>query len=178
MTLPVVFMVIFSIIELGFMFRDLSALRGIGEEAARAASISGDDLDADFHLLEVIDAAAAPLHDGAISRIVIYRALSPHDPVPPACLTGGQDAAPVECNSYQAADLARPSTDFGCDPVQNLDRFWCPDERIVIQSAANGGPPDYVGVYLELQRDLFTGMLGQSQTLSSTIVFRLEPRDI
>ncbi len=48
---------------------------------------------------------------------------------------------------------------------------------MVAQSAANGGPPDYIGVYLEFDRSMVTGFFGKEQTLTSTTIVRIEPRD-
>ncbi len=118
------------------------------------------------------------LPDGALTSIVIFRADGPSATVPAACLINSQDTATDRCNRYTAADLERPISDFGCDPLTAPDRWWCPTDRVVARTAANGGPPDYVGVHLELDRSLITGLFGGSQTLTVTRVARLEPRDL
>ncbi len=178
LTLPVILLAIFAIIEFGFMLRDFTSIRGTGQEAIRAAAISGDDFEADFHILEVITAAAAPMADDAITRIVVFRADSADALVPPSCLVGSQDTATVKCNTYLPADFTRPVEDFGCQTALNVDRFWCPSDRVVIQSVANGGPPDFIGIYIEVERQLLTGFFGGSQTLRRTNILPLEPRDV
>ncbi len=177
-TAPLVLFLVFGIIEMGLMLRDHVTLNAVGHDAARAAAIGGNDLGADHHVLEVILDSASALPDDALTRVVVFRADGPADTVPPACLVNSQDTVTDRCNLYTAADLARPISDFGCDPLTAPDRWWCPTDRVVARTAANGGPPDYVGVYLELDRSLITGLYGGSQTLTVTKVARLEPRDL
>ncbi len=174
---PLLFLMIFGIIEMSLMFRDRVALDGVGHDAARAAAISGNDQNADHHVLEVIADSASPMADDAITMIVIFRADGPSAPVPPACLTGSQDSID-QCNRYLPMQFDETLDSFGCDPLKNLDRFWCPSERVVTRDVSNGGPPDYIGVYIELERSMITGFFGDDQTLTSTTILRIEPRDL
>ena len=173
---PLVFLMIFMIIELGFMMRDYTALRGTVHEATRAATVMGNDVRADFHILEVVEDSGSPLPNGAIQQIVVFKADGPDDTVSPACLTSS--SAALGCNRYTAAAFALPQTDFGCRADQTLDKYWCPPDRVVVQAPANGGPPDYIGIYVEITRPLLSGLLGDSQTLSYSQVLRLEPSDV
>ncbi len=173
---PLVFLMIFMIIELGFMMRDYTALRGTVHEATRAATVMGNDVRADFHVLEVVEDSGSPLPDGAIQRIVVFEADGPDDTLPSACLNGSSTA--LACNRYTAAAFAVPQTDFGCRTDRTLDKYWCPADRVVAQAPSNGGPPDYIGVYVEITRPLFSGLLGDDQTLSYTQILRLEPSDV
>ncbi|MEZ5377590.1 MAG: TadE/TadG family type IV pilus assembly protein [Acidimicrobiales bacterium] len=176
-TAPLLFVMLFGIIELSLLFRDRVALDAVGFDAARAAAISGNDQDADFHVLEVIMDSASPIAEQDITKIVIFEADGPDDSVPPVCLTGSQDAA-EQCNRYMPGQFAEPLSDFGCRSDRNLDRFWCPYERVVTQSAANGGPPDYIGVHLEFKHTMVTGFFGGERTMSTTSILRIEPRDL
>ena len=87
MTAPIVFLLIFAIVEFGFMFRDYISLRGAAAESVRAAAIAGNDVSADFRILEVVQGTSGPLPDGAITRVVIFRADTAASTVPPSCLT-------------------------------------------------------------------------------------------
>lgn len=176
-TLPVFLLMVAMVMELGVMFRDYTALRGTALEAVRAAVIAGDDFDADHRILEVINDVASPLPPGAIQQVVIFKAADYDAEVPPSCLVASQKTATVQCNRYPATDLLTAIDKFGCDDVSDLDQSWCPSDRVVIQSPANGGPPDYVGVHLEIERPTVTGIIGSRQTLRATNVLRIEPRD-
>ena len=173
---PLVFLLIFMIIEFGFMMRDYTALRGTVHEGARAATVIGDNVTADFHILEVIEDSGAPLDDDAIQKVVVFRATGPDDEVDPGCLLGSSDA--LDCNLYLPASFAVDAIDFGCRVDRTLDKYWCPTDRVVIQTAANGGPPDFIGVYVEIERQLLSGFFGDTQTLTHTQILRLEPTDI
>lgn len=172
-SIPIVFLLIFAVIEFGFVFRDYVALTGSTNDAIRMASISGDDITADHRILQILSDAAAPLEDGSIRTVVIFEATGPGDSVPAACLAGSQSTLGAQCNTYSPADFARPLADFGCDAVENLDDAWCPSDREVTQANA-----DYIGIHVVIERDLFTGFFGDSRELSSTAVLRIEPRDL
>lgn len=173
LTIPLFFLVIFGIIEGGLLFRDRLTTTSAAHDAARAATVSGDELSADRHVLDVLLDSTAPLPDGSVERVVIFKASGPGEEVPAACLTGGVVGV---CNSYTGADMLVDDASFGCQGDKDLDRYWCPADRIVIQTAANGGPPDYIGVYLEISRTSLTGVLPVTE-LSTTKVLRIEPRD-
>lgn len=178
LTAPLVFLMIFGLVELSFMLKDHLTLRAVAQDATRTATVAGDDIDADFRILATAVETGATLPDGSITRIVVYRANSADAPVPPACLLSGQSSATVKCNSYVPLDFTRPESDFGCDPLLALDRSWCPADRVVVRSPASGGPPDYIGIHVVLERDLLTGMFGGTQTLEATYVLRVEPRNL
>ncbi len=176
-TAPLLFMLIFGVIEMSLMLRDRVALDAVGHDAVRAAAISGNNQDADHHILEVVMDSASPIAEENNDKIVIFRADGPSTPVPAACLVGSQDGT-EQCNRYIPLQYGEDLSKFGCKSDRNLDRFWCPSERVVAQSAATGGPPDYIGVYLEFERSMVTGFFGDSQTLRSTTILRIEPRDL
>jgi hypothetical protein len=170
-TLPVFLLVVFGIIEFGLIFRDNLTVANTTRDAARAGSVMGDDPTADQFLLEVVEASSGAMKAQQLNRIVVFKATGPGSPVPPACLAG-----PVSglCNVYTGAQLSTTGpSDFGCGPSA-LDRYWCPTDRVVNQE----GPPDYLGVYVEADRPMVTGVLGRSFTLDDTYVLRLEPTDL
>ncbi len=173
LTIPLFFLIVFGIIEGGLLFRDRLTTTSAAHDAARAATVSGDELSADRHVLDVMQDSSAPLPDGIIERIVVFKASGPGATVPTACLTGGVVGV---CNSYTEADLAVDAGSFGCQADKDLDRYWCPSDRNVIQSAANGGPPDYIGVHFVIRRSSVSGIIPITE-LSSTKVLRIEPRD-
>lgn len=175
-TAPLLFMLIFGVIEMSLMFRDRVALDAVGHDAVRAAAIGGNDQSADHHILEVVMDSASPIAIDQLEMVVVFRADGPNDVVPAACLIGSQDGA-EQCNRYLPAQYEEPLSEFGCRDDRNLDRFWCPSERVVVQSAANGGPPDYIGVHLEFDHPMVTGFFGSHRKMTSTAILRIEPRD-
>lgn len=168
-SIPVFFLLIFAIIEFGFVFRDYTTVNAASTEAARSLAITGDDLDADYQTLQAIKTAAVALPDGTIQTIVIYAATGPSDPVPTQCLTASVDDL---CNVYTGADLDRAEADFGCADASAPDSSYCPLVRDTSQSSAA-----FVGIHIVADRELMTGFFGDRRTLRSTDVVRVEPRD-
>lgn len=178
---PVFFMLIFGILEFGFLFKDRLTTDNAARVGARSASVAGAADEADFIILQSVAHGLNTMDPSQINRVIIYKADNPDDPVPPLCLTSGSQSGPVDyCNSYQPAAFAQEfyASDgtendyFGCVTATSADRFWCPGDRDVSLAAP---PPDYVGVYVETSHAFITGFFGDGKTLSQTAVVRLEP---
>ncbi len=109
--------------------------------------------------------------------------------MPTACKTGatGSTTSGSECNVYIGANLATAIAG-GIAPVawsnaqpasgSNPIAYYPSSARKVHRDAATGGPPDYVGVYVEVLHPWVTGLFGQNVTLSDTSVTQLEPQKV
>lgn len=179
---PVFFLLIFGIFEFGFLLRNALTVGNATSDAARTASVHGDSADADYLILRSLEHTLEPVGLDALDFVVIYRATGPEDTVPPECLVVSQGpAGSILCNRYTASDFFLPLNDPGtglptdtwqCNsPVASVDRYWCPSDR---ESAVNG-PPDFVGVYVQLNHDYLTGFIGDSRTLTDNKIVRIEP---
>lgn len=127
-TLPF-FLIIFGIIEIGFLFRNYLTIGNTAAEAARAASVNGNDEDADFQILRSAEHGIAAMGVESLDFIVVWRAVGPDDTVPSECRptsfggTGTQyhdtrarqtdpdlpivvDATDRECNVYLPGDFS------------------------------------------------------------------------
>jgi hypothetical protein len=145
------------------------------ETAARSGARTGSNLKnaalSDYNVLQAVKSGLADIPNAQIDRIVVFNANS-SGTVPPTCATG----TPVSgtgggaCNVYTVASLSLPSTSFGCGATAP-DRFWCPTNRAVVQSAGE----DYLGVWIEAHRSRITGFVPGITTIHATAVMRLEP---
>ena len=182
---PVFALLIFGILEFGLAFRDYLTVANASRDGARAASAFGDDLYADYNVIQVVRQSTKGFRPNEIQRLIIFNAqsvggsvTSPTHPAH-ACLTATV-GIPEVCNVYNAADLGRPKSDFGCKTTQNLDRFWCP----AAMNGQNGrevrasGPPDYIGVYVKTRHNFITGMFGPGMDLTDELTMRIEPQDL
>ncbi len=152
------FLLIFGVMEMGFLFRNYLTVSNTAAQAARAASVYGADRDADFQILRSADHGIGAMGLDDLEFVVVWRASGPSDTVPDACKTASQGpvtADPVDavqydptvhqCNRYVPADFAKPykldtdsdgipdtETDFfGCtSSSDNIDRAWCPMSRM------------------------------------------------
>lgn len=168
---PVLFFLLFSILEFGLAFRDYLAVANTTRDGARAASVYGNDRSADFDILQTIANASNVIQRRDIERIVIYKGSGPNSTVPTSCANGTPSA---NCNVYSVGALDLAESEFGCRSDRNLDRFWCPITRKNAVQGANG-PPDYVGVWIKVNHDWVTGLFGRSLTFTDSTVMRIEP---
>jgi hypothetical protein len=175
---PVFALLIFGILEFGLTFRDYLTVANVSRDSGRAASAYGDDLYADYNIIQVAQQSAKGFRPNEIQRLIVFDAGSVNGSISNAshpahsCLTRTIGLAGV-CNVYDAADLATAKTSFGCKSTEDLDRFWCPSDREVRAS----GPPDYVGVYVRARHDFITGLFGPGMNLTDEIIMRIEPQD-
>ncbi len=187
----------FGILEFGLLFRNSLTTNNASQEGARAASVGGRALEADFLTLQTLEHGMAAMGLEGLNYVVIFNANDPLNGVSPglgyeipdghACHT--QSVQQI-CNRYVAADFAHElvdaggdDTDFfrciGTDPTDptntpdpgNLDGHWCPGSR----NAGLGDNSDLVGVYVSTNHTYLTGFFGESQTLDATTVIRVEP---
>lgn len=170
---PVFLVLLFGIVEFGLAFSDYLTLSNAVRAGARTASSSGSTSNADFTILKTVASEGGAIKRSAIQWIVVYKA-GGHGELPSSTCQSGTPVAGV-CNVYVAADLARPESDFGCQGGRP-DRYWCPTTRKTAQKVANGGPPDYIGVWIRVDHQWVTGMFGTAKTLTDGAVVRIEPR--
>jgi hypothetical protein len=178
---PIFLLLIFGVMEFGFLLRNQLTINSAATESARAASVGGNDPDTDFLVLRTVEHGVASMGLQNIRQVVVYRASGPDTDVPTACLTAPVTAtATAGCNRYTAADFFLPLLDssgnatgnFRCDTT-SVDRYWCPSDRTSSLLAAGG--PDYVGVYIEANHDYVTGFFGASRIVRDQKVIRIEP---
>lgn len=189
---PVFFLLIFGIIEFGFLFRNYLAVSNAASQGARAASVAGDDADADFFTLRSLQHGLAAIDLQDLETLVIYEASGPDDPPPANCIgPSGASQAPSAgqrgCNVYNAFSLSlglveddgaggtQPTNNFGCVPATgtdpaSVDIVFCPTDR-----DPRLPDPDYIGVYVAVNHQMITGFFGQTRTLTDSKVIRLEP---
>lgn len=168
---PVLFFLLFSILEFGMAFRDYLAVANTTRDGARAASVYGNDSSADFDILQTIADSSNVINRNDIQRIVVYKATGPNTVVPTSCANGTPSST---CNVYGANALDLAESEFGCRADRNLDRYWCPTTRKNAVTGTNG-PPDYIGVWIKVNHTWVTGLFGRGLTFTDSTVMRIEP---
>lgn len=181
---PVLFFLLFSILEFGTAFRDYLAVANTTRDGARAASVFGNDSSADFDILQSVADASNVIDRRDIQQIVVYKATGPNSVVPTACTTSTVGIVNT-CNVYSAGALDLAESEFGCRSDRNLDRYWCPTATTATSPAQTGrkvamsgtnGPPDYVGVWVKVNHTWLTGLFGRNLTFTDSTVMRMEPQ--
>lgn len=168
---PVFFLLIFGVVELGLTMNDYLAVANTVRAGSRVASASGDDLYADYGIIQRVEAESSALPRSSIVRIVVYKASALGEKPTATCQAG----TPVTgvCNVYTTAAFDKTKAQFGCLTTETLDKSWCPTTRKV---TLTGTGPDYVGVWMKVNHQPITKMFVTTQTLSDQSVIQLEPR--
>jgi Flp pilus assembly pilin Flp len=210
--LPVLFTLVFGVMEVGGALKANSSAANAVRSGARMASVAGNEGLADQQVLARMAQESAGFGKGEIEYIVIWHASSPSDTVPNACKPsnpttpnlasvgvsdGGKTVNAVgACNVYIQPDMAGGAFDmatgqaaqpiayyFGCtgdsDPTAShkVDCKWAPtNRRVVAAPRPTINPPDYLGGYLQAKHDYYTGILGQTLTVTDSGVTLLEPQ--
>ncbi len=174
---PVFLMLVFGIIEVGLAMNDNLALAHTVRAGSRVASASGNDVFADYGIVQAIDRESTALPRSQIKLIVVYRATKYGDAPSPQCQQGtpnGSWASTSDrpCNVYVPSDFGKAKSRWGCKPAEGLE-VWCPTNRKV---SLSGTGPEYIGVWMKIEHRWVTGMFGEVLTLTDASVIRLEPR--
>ena len=131
MVTPLFFILIFGIVEVGFAMNDNLAVAHATRAGSRVASASGNDLYADYGILQSIARESAALDSDQIERIVVYKPSGPGEAPTDACKGGTPSAASGRhvgaCNVYTAADLAEAQGRLRVRPDQGPRQVLVPD---------------------------------------------------
>jgi Flp pilus assembly protein TadG len=168
------FTMILGLLEGSLLLGDSLATAHTAKAGARTASALGTDNLTDYQVLVTIAREGRALRRSDINFIVIYDATE-YGAEPSATCRAGTGVAGV-CNVYVAADLNRPSSQFGCQSATALDGFWCPATRKTALTVESGGPPDFVGVWVSTTHHMVSGLVGTERVLEERSVLRIEPR--
>lgn len=177
---PIFVFLLFGTLEFGLLFRSYLTLNNAAQGGARAASIAGNQLDADWKILQAVRKESAAVGRSSIQRVVVYHAANGTDEPTASCIAGtatsgtGNPNYTGACNVYVSADLTAPVADFGCGITQK-DRYWCPTAR---KTAVSGpmSPPDFVGVYITIRHGWVTGLFGSTVDISERVIVKMEPK--
>jgi hypothetical protein len=176
------FLILFGVLEFGGAFRDYLTVRNASQGGARAGSIAGNDADADFKVVNAVRIDAAAMPAAQLLKVVVFLAADSTATVPAACTTATSGiGSPTFCNVYTGAYL-RAANATGWDDCSNASdpsRFWCPTDRKTAATAAAGnGPPDFLGVWVQVRHPWITGLFGQSVVLTSQTINKIEARSV
>ncbi len=147
--LPILFMLIFGMLEIGSALKSYSGAANAVRAGGRTASVAGNIADADRAIMERVAAEAAGIGAGEIEYVVIWHSSAPGTQPPPACAPttaqpspnttsagvsdGGTDAVGA-CNIYH-----RPAASGGAFDMASGDAANPPDYYF---GCSGGSDPD------------------------------------
>lgn len=168
--IPVFFLLVFGIMEIGLYMNDDLAVGHTVRAGSRMASASGNDVMADYGVIQAAKRESTALDEDKIEAIVVYKANGVGDDPSASCQLG-----PIAnvCNYYTPTDFNRPQSQWGCVNTASPDRYWCPNTRKVTRSL---GGTEFVGVWIKYEHDWVTKIFADQTTITDSSVIRLEPR--
>ena len=173
---PLFLMLVLGIMEVGLAMNDDLALAHSVRAGSRVASASGNDVYADYGIIQGIRRESSALPLSSIKRIVVYRADKYGEAPSTSCQNGTESASVTAgskpCNVYYPTDFDKVKSRWGCKPAEGLE-LWCPTARKV---SSTGTGAEYIGVWIKIEHAWVTRMFGEVITLTDESVIRLEPR--
>ena len=184
---PILFLLLFGILEFSNLYFARETLANGSTAIARIAAIKGADFDADYAIVQAAKNSMGAIPSSKINRLVVWNA-SPRSGCSGSYCQGAASVAPcktgtssssLQCNVYTPGthwSSSLTAADFDCapNPAPNYANAWCPTSRKTALTGSNG-PPDYLGIYIEYQHDWVTGLFGNSITMGETKITKLEP---
>ncbi len=184
---PLLFLILFGILEYGLLFRDYLTVGDATADAAKQGSIQGPLLlganqSADYTIASTLRQDLASVPTAWLSAFVVFKSGAPAvgGPLaqfPAACKNTNTSVPASKCNVYPAFDafyaVQTANTGyFRCITAGDRACAWNPETRI-------NGPKiyliEYLGVYVHLTRKQVTGLFGKTYDLEVAAVQRLEP---
>lgn len=157
-----------GIIELGYAWRQASAVEKTVQQAGRVAASVADQPLADYEALQTFRSVLESSDSVELDYLVIYRSTTADGAVPDNCRTASVDDV---CNRYTASDLTRSEDDFGSCTFPDPDRFWCPMDR----DRERAPRPDYVGLHAQLTYTTITDAFPATLSIGRSSVYAVEP---
>ena len=167
----------FSIVDVGFAYRDKLTLNSSVRGTARVIANAGTSVDADYQGLVTLRGALGTIPQAQVDRVVVFRADVNGKPTNPDCLLPAAEALHGyvnDCNVYSASEIFSASaTDFtSC--AGGLQAKFCPTTRVRPMSGAL--PPTEIGVWLSIRYTSKSKLFPFAQlTITDRAVMRLEP---
>lgn len=178
---PLLVVILAGTIDFGIGFRNRIVIQGAVRNGARMAAVLGPDASADQMALSTMAAGLSDLTNATITKVIVFETdqngaiTSACTSITPSGSGSGVSSSSTGCNVYNATQVTNSSTTFvqaGSGCTTGWDRFYCPKNR----SNQLTGPPDYLGVYMEINYIPLTKIFKTSFSLSDKVVVRIEPQ--
>jgi hypothetical protein len=166
----------FSIVDVGFAYRDKLTVNSAVRGTARVIANAGTSVDADYQGVIILRGALGSIPQANVNRLVVFRADADGNPTNPNCLLPAAEALhgyANDCNVYSASEIfTAPASSFA-NCTSGLQSKFCPTSRV---RPLSGGTPTEIGVWLSVTYTSRTKLFPFAQlTLTDKAVMRLEP---
>jgi Flp pilus assembly protein TadG len=161
---PLVMALFLGIIELGFVFKDYLAAAGAVRSAVRIASATPRSSTYAQVAADRVVVTGAAMNFSDVQQLWVYRAGI------------GTDKPDGFSDFSNCTVCVKFSWDSGTKSFVPTSENWPADTQNACSSSSAAGPPDRIGVYLQLRHQPFTGMVLQNAiTVSEASISSFEP---
>ena len=174
---PIVIVMLFGIVELGFLFKDYLAASNAVQAGVRIASAAPRNTTFAQSAADRVALSGGAMNLNDVQQLWIYK-------VAPACPTCALTNKPdgftdfSNCTTCVQFRWDAPTKKFVTTPNSAhpvLKDNWPANTQNACSARGPGGPPDRIGVYLQFKHDAFTNFVFKTVTISEASVMMLEP---
>jgi Flp pilus assembly protein TadG len=163
---PLVLALLFGIVELGFVFKDYLAVAGSVRAGVRMASASPRTSTFAQAAANRVAKAGGAMNFKDVQQMWVYKV----DP---------RTNKPIGFSDFSNCSVCvKFRWDVGTKAFVKLSDNWLASSQNACSSSSLGGPPDRVGVYLQLRHDAFTKFVFSSVNVSEASILTLEPMPV
>lgn len=172
---PVVMVMFFGIIEMGFVFKDYLAVAGSVRSGVRMASSIPRTSTYAQAAADRVALTGGAMNFTNVQQLWVYKV----EPTPPA--VGAADK-PIgftdfsNCTTCVKFTWNNATKKF--DPIVGGGSPTWPASSHNACSTTLGGPPDRIGVYLKLKHDAFTGFVFSTVSIAEASIMTFEPMPV
>jgi len=160
---PVVMALLFGIIEMGFLFKDYLAVAGSVRAGVRIASANPRAASYAQAAADSVAGTGGAMNFNDVQQMWVYKADTTTD-------------KPVGFTDFSnCAVCVKFRWDAGTRSFVTISDSWPASTQNACSSSSLGGPPDRIGVYLQLKHDAFTNLVFNSINVSEASILTLEP---
>jgi Flp pilus assembly protein TadG len=160
---PLVFALFFGIIELGFVFKDYLAVAGAVRAGVRIASANPRNSTYAQVAANKVAQTGGAMNFNDVQQMWVYKV---------AATTN----KPIGFSDFSNCTVCvKFRWDGGANAFVPTSDNWPASSQNACSSSSIGGPPDRIGVYLQLKHDAFTKFVFNSVNISEASILTLEP---
>jgi Flp pilus assembly protein TadG len=164
---PVVMALLFGIVELGFVFKDYLAVAGAVRSGVRIASANPRTSTFAQVAANTVAQTGGAMNFNDVQQLWVYQVVK--TPLTSNKPIGFTDFS--NCTVCVKFHWDTGTNAFVPFPTPN----WPSSSQNACSASGPGGPPDRIGVYLQLKHYAFTGLIFSSVNISDASILTLEP---
>jgi TadE-like protein len=163
---PLVMALVFGIVELGFLLKDYLAVAEAVRSGVRLASANPRYATFALETANKVALTGQAMNLNDVQQLWVYR-------VAKQCVGCDPTNKPDGYTDFSGCNICVKFTWVNGQFVKGYDNWPAGDQNACSTSA--GGPPDRIGVYLQLKHAPFTGLVFKSVIISEASIMSLEP---